>query len=72
MSNSSIHTKEYVERRHNEPNKFLFLPKMGSQAGNELLLRAVFDVFMGKFFFTLYTANMYSGKWYTRKKCKSI
>ena len=30
--------KEYVERRHDEPNKFLFLPKMGllgSQAGNE-------------------------------------
>ena len=31
-------TKEIVERRHGEPIKFLFLPKMGllgSQAGNE-------------------------------------
>ena len=30
-------TKEIVERRHGEPIKFLFLPKMGllgSQAGN--------------------------------------
>jgi hypothetical protein len=30
--------KEIVERRHGEPIKFLFLPKMGllgSQAGNE-------------------------------------
>ena len=30
-------TKEYLEGRHGEPNKFLFLPKMGllgSQAGN--------------------------------------
>ena len=30
--------KEYVERRHNEPNEFLFLPKMGllgSQASDE-------------------------------------
>ena len=29
--------KEYIERRHGEPNNFLFLPKMGlldSQAGN--------------------------------------
>ena len=33
-----IHPKEIVERRHGEPIKFLFLPKMGllgSQAGNE-------------------------------------
>ena len=31
-------TKEIVERRHGEPVKFLFLPKMGllgSQAGNK-------------------------------------
>jgi hypothetical protein len=31
-------SKEIVERRHGEPMKFLFLPKMGllgSQAGNE-------------------------------------
>ena len=40
--------KEIVERRHREPIKFLFLPKLG-QAGNErkidydLLLRAVFS-----------------------------
>ena len=33
-----VTTKEYVERRHGELNKFLFLPKMdllGSQADNE-------------------------------------
>jgi hypothetical protein len=52
--------KEIVERRHGEPIKFLFLPKMGlldCQASNEKkmlvvnyeqLLRAVFHVFMGK------------------------
>ena len=49
-------TKEIVERRHGEPIKFLFLPKMGllgSQASTEkkmvinyeLLLRAVFFLF---------------------------
>jgi hypothetical protein len=33
-----VMVKEIVERRHGEPKKFLFLPKMGllgSQAGNE-------------------------------------
>jgi hypothetical protein len=25
----SVHNKEYIERRHGEPFKFLFLPKMG-------------------------------------------
>mgnify|MGYP000926482267 CR=1 FL=1 len=36
--NSPDGIKEIVERRHGEPIKFLFLPKMGllgSQAGNE-------------------------------------
>jgi hypothetical protein len=35
---SHVLIKEIVERRHGEPIKFLFLPKMGllgSQAGNE-------------------------------------
>ena len=53
-------SKEIVERRHEEPIKFLFLPKMGllgSQAGNEKkmlvvnyeqLLRAVFSCFHGQ------------------------
>ena len=53
-------TKGIVERRHGEPIKFLFLPKMGllgSQAGNEKkmlvvnyeqLLRAVFSCFHGQ------------------------
>ena len=47
-------SKEYVERRHGQPIKFLFLPKMGllgSQASTkkksimnyELLLREVFS-----------------------------
>jgi hypothetical protein len=52
--------KDIVERRHREPKKFLFLPKMGllgSQAGNEKkmlvvnyeqLLRAVFSCFHGQ------------------------
>jgi hypothetical protein len=34
----SSQVKEYVERRHGEPNNFLFLPKMGllgTLAGNE-------------------------------------
>ena len=34
----TVPSKETVERRHEEPIKFLFLPKMGplgSQAGNE-------------------------------------
>ena len=49
-------SKEYVERRHGEPIRFLFLPKMGilgNQASTEkksimnyeLLLRAVFLMF---------------------------
>ena len=61
-------TKEIVERRHGEPVKFLFLPKMGLlgiQAGNkkmmavnyEQLLRAVFSYFHSQnsifHFFTL-------------------
>jgi hypothetical protein len=61
-----IHGKEYVERRHGEPIKVIFLPKkglLGSQASTEkkslmnyeLLLRAVFSCFHGqnflKFFF---------------------
>ena len=65
---SSLETKEIVERRHGEPIKFLFLPKMGllvSQAGNEkncwLWIMSnfwglFFHVCMGKnlfFFFTL-------------------
>ena len=60
-----VTTKEYVERRHGELNKFLFLPKMdllGSQAGNEkktilnyeLLLRAVFSCFHKQFFYFLF------------------
>jgi hypothetical protein len=50
--------KEIVERRHGEPIKFLFLPKMGLLGGqaskkmlvvsSEQLFRAVFHVFMGK------------------------
>ena len=51
--------KEILERRHEEPIKLLFLPKMsllGSQAStekklvvnHEQLLKAVFYVFMGK------------------------
>jgi hypothetical protein len=52
--------KEIVERRHGEPIKFLFLPKMGllgSHAGNEKkmlvvnyeqLFRAVFSCFHGQ------------------------
>ena len=61
-------SKEYVERRHGEPIRFLFLPKMGilgNQASTEkksimnyeLLLRAFFHVFMGQkkvFFNTFY------------------
>ena len=59
---NSIETKEIVERRHGEPIKLLFLPKMdllGSQAGNEKklqvvnyeqLLRAVFSYFHGQKF----------------------
>jgi hypothetical protein len=55
--------KEIVERRHGEPIKFIFLPKMGllgSQAGNEKncwswilsnFLGPFFHVFMGKFCF---------------------
>lgn len=38
MAHFSPNPKEIVERRHGEPIKFLFLPKMGllgSQAGNE-------------------------------------
>ena len=57
---ASLSTKEIVERRHGEHIKFLFLPIMGlfgSQTSNEkktlvmnyeLLLRAVFHLFMGK------------------------
>ena len=48
--------KEYVERRHGEPIKFIFLPKMGllgwlpvmkkkSIMNYELLLSSVFSVF---------------------------
>ena len=56
----TLRGKEIVERRHGEPIKFLFLPKMGllgSQAGNEKkmlvvnyeqLLRAVFSCFHGQ------------------------
>ena len=57
-----IAIKEIVERRHREPIKFLFLPKMGllgSQASTEKkklvvnyeqLLRAVFSCFHGQKF----------------------
>ena len=58
----SLRVKKIVERRHGEPLKFLFLPKMGllgSQAStekklvlnSELLLRAVFSCFHGQIFF---------------------
>ena len=43
-------TKEYVDRRHSEPIKFLFLLKSFKNPimNYELLFRAVFHVFMGK------------------------
>ena len=62
----SITTKEIVMRRHGEPIKFLFLPKMGllgSQAGNEkkccLWIMSnfwglFFHVFMGKNYFSIF------------------
>ena len=58
--------KEIVERRHGEPIKFLFLPKMGlldSQAGNEKncwlwnmsnFWGLFFNVFMVKILFYLF------------------
>jgi hypothetical protein len=60
---SRIYSKEIVERRHGEPIKFLFLPKMGllgSQAVNKKncwlwilsnFLGKFFHVFMGKLLF---------------------
>ena len=51
-----IQTKEYIERRHGEPFKFLFLPKMGllgSQASTRMKYptmnyELLFHHFMGK------------------------
>ena len=45
-------SKEIVERRHGEPKKFLFLPKMGLLVvmNYEQLLRAVFSCFRGQKF----------------------
>ena len=62
-----IHIKEYIERRHGEPFKFLFLPKMGLLGSQAVLEKKVqfwimsnflapfFQLFMGKkLFFKLF------------------
>ena len=67
VSNFCLIGKEIVERRHEEPIKFLFLPKMGllgSQAStekkmvlnSELLLRAVFSCFHGQIYVYIFFA----------------
>ena len=59
-------TKEYIERRHGEPFKFLFLPKMGLLGSQAVLEKQVqfwimsnflapfFQLFMDKFFFKFF------------------
>jgi hypothetical protein len=37
----TIDTKEYIERRHGEPFKFLFLPKLGLLGSQALLEKKV-------------------------------
>ena len=57
--------KEYIKRRHGEPFKFLFLPKMdllGSQAvlekgtilNYEQLFSSIFQLFMGRCLFLIF------------------
>jgi hypothetical protein len=36
-----VKTKEYIERRHGEPFKFLFLPKMGLLGSQAVLEKKV-------------------------------
>ena len=78
----SSYSKEYIERRHGEPFKFLFLPKMGLLGSQAVLEKKVqfwimsnflapfFQLFMGKnlFFFNFFYIAASALKSYLIKK----
>ena len=62
MTSQWLHNKEYIERRHGEPFKFLFLPKMGLLGSQAVLekksnseLWATFELDFFQFFMGKYT-----------------
>ena len=69
-------TKEYIERRHGEPFKFLFLPKIGLLGSQAVLEKKVQFWIMSNFlapFFQLFIGNFFSIFFYivtsTLKSC---